>query len=288
MKAAPVILAVLACCARVPVVRADSSVEAATWKAITTSKLAVNLHQVPLQEALEMLISQAGVGLALDGRITDKTLRRPITLKLRNSSVYAVFHWIFRNGELSWGVDGREIVVATHESIDAGVKNRQLEFAERIETQWREGIIPKLNGMKMSLDMVDVPLECILGLVAERAGLNVVWEVGAEKQKRRPIGLKVSEKAVLELLDKLTAPAGLTWSLEAEAVLLSSRWKATSKTSCPDISTADARNGRERRDQGTRNTAPTPKLCLVRTATTAQLPISLSGRPSPDRTAARR
>jgi hypothetical protein len=74
----------------------------------------------------------------------------------------------------------------------------------------------------MTVDFADVPLGRAVDLVAERAGLNVVWEQDIEGARSRPKTLKLSDATAWEILDKLTTPAGLAWSLEADAVCLSS------------------------------------------------------------------
>jgi hypothetical protein len=201
--------------------RTSASKETSTRKAITTGKLSVDLKEVPFQEVLEMLASQARAGLALDGHITAETLRRPITLKLNHSSIYAVLHWIFRKRDLAWAVDGIEIVVGPPEFIDADIRNRQLEFVAQTEEKWRELVTPKLNETPMSVDVADVPLGEVLDLVAGRAALSVVWENDAEPNRSRRLSLKVDETPIPQILDKLAAGTGLTWSLEAEAVLIS-------------------------------------------------------------------
>jgi len=199
----------------------STSKEASTRKAITTGKLSVDLQEVPFQEVLEMLASQARAGLGLDGHITAETLRRPITLKLNHSSIYAVLHWLFRKRDLAWAVDGIEIVVGPPEFIDADIRNRQIEFVTRTEETWRDLVRPKLNETRMSVDVADVPLGEVLDLVAGHADLSVVWENNAEPNRSRRVSLKADETAIPQILDKLAAEAGLTWSLEAEAVLMS-------------------------------------------------------------------
>jgi len=193
----------------------------ATRQAITTRKLSIDVTHVPLQELLEMLTSQAGVGLALDGKITAEMLRMPLSLKLRDASVYAVLHWIFRKHELAWAVDGGEILVATADGIRPDVAARQEEFVRKTEKRWRDAATPGLTGTRLSLNVVGVPLVRLLNLVAERAELNVVWEEKALGQRGRRITLDVSEMPVREILDKLAAQAALTWSLEAEAIFIS-------------------------------------------------------------------
>ena len=194
---------------------------AATQRALLNRNFSIHLKGVPFHDALEMLAAQAGVDLALDGRITAETLRRPLTLKLRKSSVYAVLHWIFRKHNLAWAVDGREIVVASPEFIDAGVRNRQIEFAEETQKKWRRQILPKLEARRMSVDVSSVPLARLLTVIAERAKLNLVWETDAETHRGRRVTLKIADATVREILDKLLTPAGLAWSLEAEAVVIS-------------------------------------------------------------------
>ena len=239
MKAPPAVVAALACLAFLGVVRADDPAEpetppprdtgretsaareAAAWKAITTRKFAADLRQVPLHAALEMLTSQAGVGLSLDGRVTHEALSVPLTLKLKKGSVYAVLYWIFHERNLAWGVDGREIVVAAPQDIDPGVTNRRMEFVASWEEKWRESIQEKLNRITLSLDLADVPLVRIVERVAERAGLDVVWKTETEGQKAWRASLKISDASVPQILDKLTAPAGLAWALEAEAIVIS-------------------------------------------------------------------
>ena len=195
--------------------------EAATRKAIATGRLSVDLQEVPFQEVIEMLASQARAGLALDGHITAETLRRPITLKLSNSSIYAVFHWLFHKQDLDWAVDGIEIVVGPPQFLDAGIRTRQIEFVTRTEQEWRRSAEPKLNETRMSVDVADVPLGEVVDMVGEHAGLSVVWENDAEATRSRRVSLKADGAAIPQILDKLAASAGLSWSLEAEAVLMS-------------------------------------------------------------------
>ena len=194
----------------------------ATQKAITSGKINVDLRNVPFQEVLQMLTSQAGVALALDGRIDDETLKKPLSLRLRKGSVYAVLRWVFRKRDLAWVVDSGEILVAPLEFIDSKVIERQKRFIERTEKTWREKAEPKLVATKMSLNVLRVPLANVLDVTAERAGLNVVWMKDAEDQRPRRVTLKVSETTVREILDKLTAQAKLSWSLESEAIVISS------------------------------------------------------------------
>ncbi len=193
----------------------------ATQRAILDRKFSINLKGVPFHDALEMLAAQAGVDLALDGRITAETLRRPLTLKLRKSSVYAVLHWIFRKHNLAWAVDGREIIVAASENMDAGARNRQIEFVEETEKKWKRQVLPKLEATRMSVHVTDVPLERILNLLAERARLNLVWETDAERHRGRRVTLKIADAPVRRILDGLLATTGLVWSLEAEAIVIS-------------------------------------------------------------------
>jgi len=224
MRTPWLVLGLAACCvfAGTPAIAADSST-ALTQKALITRKLSIDLRDVPFQEALEMLTSQVGVALALDGHITAKTLRQPLTLRLRKSSVYAVLHWVFRKHQLGWAVDGREITVAPPERIDAGIRNEQMAFVARTEQRWRKEMAPRLNETRMSLDVADVPLADTIDLVAERAGLNVVWESDAESRRRQRVSLKLADVPVREILDQLTASAGLVWSLEGEAALISTK-----------------------------------------------------------------
>ena len=195
----------------------------ATRRAVTAGRFSIHLKGVPFHDALEMLTTQAGVGLALDGRITAETLRRPISLKLKKSSTYAVLHWIFRRHNLAWAVDGREIVVASPELIDAGVRNRQIAFVRQTEKTWKQQVLPKLEATRMSVNVVEVPVERVLKVVTEQAELNLVWEADAEGDRHRRVTLRVTDVPVRQILDRLVAPTGLAWSLEAEAVLISPR-----------------------------------------------------------------
>ncbi|HUW57744.1 MAG TPA: hypothetical protein VMZ92_13980 [Planctomycetota bacterium] len=192
----------------------------ATRRAVTRGKFSINLKGVPFHDALEMLTAQAGVGLALDGRITAETLRQPLFLKLTKSSTYAVLCWIFRKHNLAWAVDGREIVVAAPELLDAGVRNRQIEFVQRTEETWKQQVLPKLEATRMSVNVTEVPLDRILSVVAERAGMNLVWETDAEGHRTRHVTLSITDAPVRQVLDRLVAPAGLAWALEAEAVVI--------------------------------------------------------------------
>jgi len=208
-----------------PVEPTDADRSAATRKAIVTRKLSIDVVNVPLVEVLEMLTAQAGVGLSLDGKISDKVLRAPLSLKLRGSSVYAVLHWVFRKRKLTWVVDGPEILVAPAEGIKPDLRTRQEAFAHKTEKRWRDVATPKLAETRMSLNMVRVPLVRLLDLVAERAGVNVVWEEAAERERGRRITLNVEKMPIREIIDKLTAQAKLEWSLEAEAVVISTNRK---------------------------------------------------------------
>jgi len=194
----------------------------ATQRALLNRKFSINLKGVPFHDALEMLAAQAGVDLALDGRITAETLRRPLTLKLSKSSVYAVLHWIFRKHNLAWAVDGRTIVVASPQFMDAGVRNRHIEFVRQTEKTWKQRVLPKLEATRMSVHVSSVPLAPLLTVVAERAELNLVWETDPETHRTRRATLQIADATVREILDKLLTPAGLAWSLEAEAVVVSS------------------------------------------------------------------
>jgi hypothetical protein len=73
----------------------------------------------------------------------------------------------------------------------------------------------------MSVDVADVPLGEVVDMVGEHAGLSVVWENDAEATRSRRVSLKADGAAIPQILDKLAASAGLSWSLEAEAVLMS-------------------------------------------------------------------
>ena len=195
--------------------------EAATRKAIISAPLSVDLEDVPLQRVLEMLAVRVGAGLALDGHITSEALRQPLTLKLEDCSVYAVLHWVFRKRDLAWAIDGSEIVVAPVKFIDPAAGNRHLEFIERTDRQWQQETRPRLDAARMTLDVSAVPLVRVIDVVARHAELNVVWEDGAEAFKSRRVSFKASSTTVAGTLDKLTAEAGLSWFLEAEAVLIS-------------------------------------------------------------------
>ena len=199
----------------------SASREAATRKAITTGRLSVDLQDVPFQKALEMLASQARAGLVLDGHVTDETLRRPITLKLTHSSIYAVLHWLFHKQDLDWAVAGIEIIVGPPKFLDPDIRNRQIEFVAQTEEKWRQSVQPKLNETRMSVDVADVPLGDVVSLVVEHAGLDVVWENDAEPKRSSRVSCKADGATIPEILDKLAVSSGLSWSLETEAVLMS-------------------------------------------------------------------
>ena len=201
--------------------KTSPSKTAATQQAITTRRLSIDVKDVPLLDVLEMLTSRAGVGLAVDGRVTSETLAKPLSLNLRQGSVYAVLHWVFRKRDLAWAVDGEEVVVGPADTMKDRITTEQKKFVRRVEKAWRKKAEPKLDESRLTLNMAGVPLVRLVDLVAERAGLNVVWEKGAEAHRGRATTLKVSDAAVRDILDSLTKQAKLQWSLEAEAIVIS-------------------------------------------------------------------
>lgn len=191
-----------------------------TQRAIVAKKLSVDLRGVPLQDALGMLATTAGVGLAIDGHIEAEKLREPLDLKLERASVYAVLHWVFLKRDLTWVVRGRDVLVAPMNFIDPDVGNRHHEFVERTEDAWAAEARPRLAATKLSLDVSETPLDSVLRIVAERAGVGLVWTDGAEKSQTRQVSLRADQSPLTDILDKLAASAGLHWGLEAEAIVL--------------------------------------------------------------------
>ncbi len=196
---------------------------AATQRALVAKKLSIDLKGVPLQDALGMLATTAGVGLAIDGHIEAEKLREPLDLKLERASVYAVLHWVFLKRDLTWVVRGRDVLVAPLRFIDPDVANRHNEFVTQTEDAWEAEARPRLAATKLSLDVSEMPLENILRIVAERGGVGIVWAADAEKSRRRQVSLNVTDASLKDIIDKLAASADLDWGLEAEAVVLSPR-----------------------------------------------------------------
>ncbi len=204
-----------------------------TRKVLVLKRLSVDLRGVPLQDALEMLASAAGVGLSIDGRIEGETLREPMDLRLDRASVYAVLHWTFRrktgpgpsttSGALdpfSWAVRGRDVLVAPLKFIDPEIVDAQNAFAQSTQDAWEAEARPALAATRLSLDVSETPLEQVLRIVAERAGVSLVWAEGAEKSRARPVSLNIEGASLADILDKLAASANLHWGLEAEAIVL--------------------------------------------------------------------
>ena len=192
----------------------------ATQKALLSKRLSVDLKGVPLQDALEMLATAAGVGLAIDGHIEGEKLRETLDLKLERASVYAVLRWIFLKRDLAWAVRGHDVLVAPPRFIDADVANRQNEFVAAAEDAWEKEAGPKL-AQKLSVDVADVSIENVARIVAERAGVGLVWTEGIEKARAKLVSLKVEGAPLSDLLDRLAASADLHWGLEAEAIVFS-------------------------------------------------------------------
>ncbi len=194
---------------------------AATQRALVEKKLSIDLKGIPLQDALGMLATTAGVGLAIDGHIEAEKLREPLELKLERASVYAVLHWVFLKRDLTWVVRGHDVLVAPPRFLDPDVANRHNEWVTQTEDAWEASARPKLSATKLSLDVSEVPLENVLRIVAERAGMGLVWANDAEKSRRRQVSLKIADASLADVLDKLAAAAELDWGLEAEAIVLS-------------------------------------------------------------------
>ena len=193
----------------------------ATRQRLLANRLSIDLRGVPLSDALEMLASAAGVGLAIDGHIKGEALREPIDVRLEKASAWAVLHWVFLKRDLTWAVRGRDVLVAPLRFIEPDVVARQNEFLERTEDEWEATARPKLTGTKISMDLSEVPIEHVLRVIAERVGMSVVWTTDAEPSRRHPISINFADITLADLLDKLAVLADLHWGLEAEAIVLS-------------------------------------------------------------------
>jgi type II secretory pathway component HofQ len=190
----------------------------AVRKALLENRLSVDFQGVPLYEVLELLSLHARFGLVVDGHVSDERLKQPVVLKLQDASVYAVFHWLFRGEDLTWAVDRDQILVAPYKYIQPEAWNPHVDFVDATEETWRAKTSQALGTQRLSVDLDDVPCESALRVVAERARLNLVLAPGIERSLRRRIVLKKGDAPVSEILDALTAGAGLAWSLEGEAV----------------------------------------------------------------------
>ncbi|HUU43567.1 MAG TPA: hypothetical protein VMY39_02905 [Planctomycetota bacterium] len=200
---------------------ADASKTADTQQTLTSRKFSIDVIDVPLVDVLEMLTSRAGVGLTVDGRVTAEALRKPLTLELRESSVYAVLHWVFRKRELAWAVDGPQVVVGPVDAMKEEVRREQQAFVARVDAAWRRKAEPVLDEVRLSLDIAGVPLVRAVDLVAERARLNVVWEPDAEPLRGAPTTLKVDDTSARDILNAFARQTKTRWSLEAEALVIS-------------------------------------------------------------------
>ena len=165
-----------------------------------------------------MLSTRSGFGLIVDGHVTDRRLKRPVVLKLQDTSIYAVLGWLFRDEDLTWAVERGEILIAPLEHIQPETWNPHIDFVAATEEAWRRKMAQTLKTRRLSVDLDGVPCMRALEVLAERAPFNLVCAPGTGKRLRRRVVVKKQNAPLSEILDDLTAGAGLRWSLESEAV----------------------------------------------------------------------
>lgn len=195
---------------------------AATRKLLTRRKMNIDLRAVPLQDTLEMLAVQAGIELRLHGRMNKESMQKPVSLKLENSSLFAVLHWLFKRQNLAWAVEGDGVVVAAPEFLDRAAGREQARYVKETEDNWLKIARARIANEKLSVDIRSkVPIARILHLVARRCKLNVIWDEKAKPLRKKMVGLRLTDTSVETLLMRLTEAAGVKWHLEAEAVVIS-------------------------------------------------------------------
>ena len=151
-----------------------------------------------------------------------ESLQKPISLRLQDSSLFAVLHWVFKRQNLAWAVEGDGVVVAAPEFLDHAAGREQARYVKETEDNWLKLARARIANEKLSVDIRSkVPLARILDLVARRAKLNVIWDDKAKRLRKKMVGLRSTDTSVETLLTQLTEPAGVKWHLEAEAVVIS-------------------------------------------------------------------